>query len=143
MSLILKSAFPTFVVRHLPLLPDYANTVLGSLICFSVLQHWVAPYIARRMLGQEAWAKTSPRTRAGLYVSYLTDLRRFVLYESFIVSATRVVAFVHAVLVIPLATRCLNSPALNNNRAFGWDERCGPLVAISVACVPIGSCNLW
>lgn len=33
--------------------------------------------------------------------------------------------------MIPLAIRCLDSPALSADRAFGWDERAGTLFAIA------------
>ena len=33
--------------------------------------------------------------------------------------------------MIPLAIRCLDSPALSVDRAFGWDERAGTLFAVA------------
>jgi hypothetical protein len=45
----------------------------------------------------------------------------------------RGVSSIHVFIVIPLAIRCLDSPALSADRAFGWDERAGTLFAISAA----------
>jgi hypothetical protein len=38
---------------------------------------------------------------------------------------------IHVSIVIPLAIRCLDSPALSVDRAFGWDERVGTLFAVA------------
>ena len=38
---------------------------------------------------------------------------------------------IHVLIVVPLAIRCLDSPALSADRAFGWDERAGALFAIA------------
>ncbi|KAF9792113.1 DUF887-domain-containing protein [Thelephora terrestris] len=43
----------------------------------------------------------------------------------------RGVSLIHVAFVIPLAIRCLDSPALSADRAFGWDERAGTLFAIA------------
>lgn len=45
----------------------------------------------------------------------------------------RGVSMVHVSIVIPLAIRCLDSPTLSADRAFGWDGRAGDLFAISAA----------
>jgi len=41
------------------------------------------------------------------------------------------VSLVHVSIVVPLAIRCLDSPVLSADRAFGWDERAGTLFAIA------------
>ena len=42
-----------------------------------------------------------------------------------------VVSLVHALIIIPLSLRCLNSPVLDADRAFGWDPRVGTLASIA------------
>lgn len=37
----------------------------------------------------------------------------------------------HVLIVIPLAVRCLDFPALSADRAFGWDERAGAPLAVA------------
>lgn len=44
---------------------------------------------------------------------------------------SRVASFVHALLVLPMAARCLHLPALAADRAFGWDPRVGTLFAVT------------
>lgn len=43
----------------------------------------------------------------------------------------RGVSLIHVSIVIPLAIRCLDSPALYVDRAFGWDERAGTAFAVA------------
>ncbi|KAH8117182.1 DUF887-domain-containing protein [Phellopilus nigrolimitatus] len=43
----------------------------------------------------------------------------------------RVVSLVHALVIIPLALRSLDFPALNADRVFGWDPRVGTLTGIA------------
>lgn len=43
----------------------------------------------------------------------------------------RGVSLIHASIVVPLAIRCLDSPALSVDRAFGWDEKAGTLLAVA------------
>lgn len=44
---------------------------------------------------------------------------------------SRVSSLVHALLILPLAARCLHLPALLADRAFGWDSRVGTLFAVT------------
>ena len=43
----------------------------------------------------------------------------------------RGVSLIHVSVVIPLAIRCLDSPTLSADRAFGWDERVGTVFAVA------------
>jgi len=43
----------------------------------------------------------------------------------------RGVSLIHVSIVIPLAIRCLDSPTLSADRAFGWDERAGTPFAVA------------
>ncbi|KAJ3834716.1 DUF887-domain-containing protein [Lentinula raphanica] len=44
-----------------------------------------------------------------------------------------IVSQVHALVIVPLALRALNSPTLDQDRAFGWDDKSGSLQAIASA----------
>lgn len=44
---------------------------------------------------------------------------------------SHVASLVHALLILPLAARCLHIPALAADRAFGWDPRVGTLFAVT------------
>ena len=44
---------------------------------------------------------------------------------------SRVSSLVHALLILPLAARCLHLPTLSADRAFGWDPRVGTLFAVT------------
>ncbi|KAI0253546.1 DUF887-domain-containing protein [Lactifluus subvellereus] len=96
----------------LPLhLPDYLHTLLISTVCFAAVHHLAAPEFAQFLLGKKAWEALGPRVRVG--------------WQS------RVASLVHALLILPLAARCLHSPALAADRAFGWDPRIGTLFAVT------------
>ncbi|KLO10563.1 DUF887-domain-containing protein [Schizopora paradoxa] len=43
-----------------------------------------------------------------------------------------VVSLLHSIVIIPLAIRCLDSNALDEDRAFGWDDHVGSVLAISL-----------
>ena len=55
------------------------------------------------------------------------------LWSGFLLSNrnVHVVSLVHALIIIPLSLRCLNSPVLDADRAFGWDPRVGTLASIA------------
>lgn len=40
----------------------------------------------------------------------------------------------HALLVVPIAFQSLDVPALDHDRAFGWDDSVAKLYAISSGC---------
>jgi hypothetical protein len=42
-----------------------------------------------------------------------------------------VASLVHALIIIFLAGRCLHLPSLDENRAFGWHEDAGFVIAIA------------
>lgn len=63
---------------------------------------------------------SSAHTSSPVPVSQLLPLRN-----------CRGVSLIHVSIVIPLAARCLDSPTLSADRAFGWDERAGTVFAIS------------
>lgn len=50
---------------------------------------------------------------------------------------THVVSMFHSLLVVPIAFRSLDVPALDHDRAFGWDDSVAKLYAISSGCVSL------
>lgn len=44
---------------------------------------------------------------------------------------SRVASLVHALIILPLAARCLHLPKLEVDRAFGWDPRVGTVFAVT------------
>ncbi|KAH9071001.1 DUF887-domain-containing protein [Lactarius deliciosus] len=96
----------------LPLrLPDHLHTLLISTVGFAAVHHLAAPEFVRFLLGKKAWDALGTRERVG--------------WQS------RVASLVHALLILPLAARCLHIPALAADRAFGWDPRVGMLFAVT------------
>lgn len=43
----------------------------------------------------------------------------------------RVVSMAHALVIVPLAFLCLDVPELDQDRAFGYDDRVGHVCAIA------------
>ncbi|KAH9989938.1 DUF887-domain-containing protein [Russula vinacea] len=96
----------------LPLhLPDHLHTLFISTVGFAAVHHLAAPEFARFLLGKKGWDALGSRERVG--------------WQS------RVASLVHALLILPLAARCLHLPALAADRAFGWDPRVGTLFAVT------------
>ncbi|KAI0280522.1 TLC domain-containing protein, partial [Russula aff. rugulosa BPL654] len=91
-------------------LPGHLPTLLISTVGFAAIHHLGAPEFARFLLGKKGWDALGSRDRVG--------------WQS------RVASLVHALLILPMAARCLHLPALAADRAFGWDPRVGTLFAI-------------
>jgi hypothetical protein len=53
--------------------------------------------------------------------------------SQFVSRAVHVCSQIHAVIILPLALRCLALPELDADRAFGWHEHSGTLQAIASA----------
>jgi hypothetical protein len=118
----------------LPLhLPDHLPTLLISTVGFAAIHHLVAPEFAQFLIGKKAWDVLGARERVGWCVfSY----RNPPFYACCMLMdggarQSRVASLVHALLVLPLAARCLHIPALAADRAFGWDPRVGTLFAVT------------
>ncbi|KAI0064435.1 DUF887-domain-containing protein [Artomyces pyxidatus] len=95
----------------LPHISPHLSTLVLSVVAFTTLQQLATPLVARALLGSGAWSKLSRRARGGW--------------------RTRVVSMAHALLIVPLAFRCLGSPQLDRDRAFGWDDSAGTLYAVT------------
>ncbi|KDQ60907.1 hypothetical protein JAAARDRAFT_191041 [Jaapia argillacea MUCL 33604] len=95
-------------------LPAHLPTVLYSFTAFTVLNTIIGPLIWRAMGKEREWK------RRGL------DVRR----ESNNWSI-HLTSMVHALLICPLAFQCLDLPALDKDRAFGWDERVAGMAGVA------------
>jgi hypothetical protein len=116
----------------LPLrLPDHLATLLISTTGFAAIHHLAAPEFARFLLGKKAWDALRERERVGWCVSPSRAGRLLGPHPMLSYRQSRVASLVHALLILPLAGRCLHLPALAADRAFGWDPRVGTLFAVT------------
>jgi hypothetical protein len=134
----------------LPLhLPDHLHTLLISTVGFAAIHHLAAPEFAQFLVGKKAWDALGSRERVGwcvffsisiphLYIAVVARLVRALdcllmgwVLPDYYYRQSRVASLVHALLVLPLAARCLYLPALTTDRAFGWDPRVGTLFAVT------------
>ncbi|PAV23506.1 hypothetical protein PNOK_0057400 [Pyrrhoderma noxium] len=92
-------------------LPESAPNIVLSAICFWTVHIFISPVLSRVFFPGSYGRLRSSRDRNNWNV--------------------HVVSLVHALIIIPLSLRCLNSPVLNADRAFGWDPRVGTLASIA------------
>ncbi|EJU05642.1 DUF887-domain-containing protein [Dacryopinax primogenitus] len=96
---------------HLPYLPAYVPVILRAFIAFNfsnILSSMLSPYVSK------TYATLPKKTRHAWDV--------------------RFTSLVHAILVVYLAWRTMDKPALVQDRAFGWDPESGTMASIAVAC---------
>ncbi|KAG7448052.1 DUF887-domain-containing protein [Guyanagaster necrorhizus] len=91
-------------------LPPHLPTLLAALAFFTFIHLLVAP-LASHAFFPDTYGKMGQRARNNWCI--------------------HIVSQVHVTMVIPLALGCLNFEALDRDRAFGWDDRVGRLIAIS------------
>ncbi|KAJ3782359.1 DUF887-domain-containing protein [Lentinula aff. detonsa] len=91
--------------------PEHLNTFLSSLFFFLAIHQAFAPLVSGWM--SSSFRKMNRRGKNNWSI--------------------HVVSQVHAVVIVPLALRALNSPVLDRDRAFGWDDQTGSLQAIASA----------
>ncbi|KAJ7137668.1 TLC domain-containing protein [Mycena epipterygia] len=94
----------------LPKLRPYLSLFLASFAFFTVVHGAVVPLIARVCFPSQ-WARLGARARNNW--------------------AVHICSQIHAVLIVPLALRCLALPELDADRAFGWHERSGTVQAVA------------
>lgn len=114
-------------------LPDHLHTLLISTVGFAVAHHLAAPEFARFLLGKKAWDALGVRERVGwcvvIRLLWVRADRKSLVRAPF--RQSRVASLIHALLILPLAARCLHIAALAADRAFGWDPRVGTLFAVT------------
>ncbi|KAJ4487719.1 TLC domain-containing protein [Lentinula aciculospora] len=92
--------------------PQHLNTFLTSLFFFLAIHQTFAPLISGWL--SSSFRKMNSRGKNNWSI--------------------RVVSQLHALAIVPLALRALDSPVLDKDRAFGWDEdKSGSLQAIASA----------
>ncbi|KAK7061813.1 TLC domain-containing protein [Favolaschia claudopus] len=98
--------------RHLPKLRPHLPTFVASLVLFTAIHLVLVPLFARYLFYAQ-WKGMGKRKRNNW--------------------AIHIVSQVHALVVLPLALRCLALPELNEDRVYGWHERSGTVQAVAAA----------
>ncbi|EIN07188.1 DUF887-domain-containing protein [Punctularia strigosozonata HHB-11173 SS5] len=91
-------------------LPNNAATIVKSFAFFTAVHLVVGPALSS-WLSPATFGKMNKRQRNQW--------------------SNRVVALVHAIIIVPLAARCASNPVLERDRAFGWDDPSGTVIAIA------------
>ncbi|KAF7295403.1 TLC domain-containing protein [Mycena indigotica] len=98
------------VYAFLPKIQPYVSVLLGSFAFFNVI-HLVAVPLFANLFFPTQWAKMNSRARNNW--------------------AIHICSQAHALVILPLAWRCIGLPELDADRAFGWHERNGTVQAIA------------
>jgi hypothetical protein len=112
-------------------LPEHVPTILISFFVFLSVHLIVAPGLSQSLF-PDAFGNAARKARNSWCVCRPGVL---LLGRSRPRRSVHVVSQLHALLVVALATRCLGLQDLNNDHAFGWDERVGFVHAIACGCV--------
>ncbi|OCH88202.1 hypothetical protein OBBRIDRAFT_795479 [Obba rivulosa] len=110
-ELITELARPLARALDLPHLPEHAPVLLTAFAGFFWLHLVGAPALSRRLAPQSYTALKSRRQVNNWNI--------------------QVVSLLHVFVVLPLAVRCLDSPALAADKATGWDPRVGTVYAVA------------
>ncbi|KAG0705090.1 DUF887-domain-containing protein [Suillus ampliporus] len=89
---------------------DFADVILLSFVFFTVVHNNLSPTVSE-VLFPVSYGKAGKRARNNWDI--------------------RVASLVHALIIIFLTGRCLNLPSLNENRAFGWHDDAGFVIAVA------------
>ncbi|KAJ6630550.1 TLC domain-containing protein [Mycena sp. CBHHK59/15] len=103
-------AVPRIVDQALPKLHAHLPTFLASFAFFNVVHLVVVPLLGR-LVSPSQWKSMGARARNNW--------------------AIHICSQIHALVIIPLAMRCLALPELDKDRAFGWHERSGTVQAVA------------
>ncbi|KIJ35751.1 hypothetical protein M422DRAFT_782436 [Sphaerobolus stellatus SS14] len=90
-------------------LPEHFPTLVGAFVFFQLLE-WTAPVFLRR-LSPIHFGQANARTQLNWSI--------------------RVVSTVHALVIIAMAVACMNSPELEKDKAFAFNERVGRMTAVA------------
>ncbi|ESK84900.1 duf887 family protein [Moniliophthora roreri MCA 2997] len=93
-------------------LPAHIPTLICSFFLFLFIHQVAAPLISP-IVASESWSKLRGRRGRNNWCIHI-------------------VSQVHVLVCVPLALRALYLPALDKDRAFGWDDRVGTLTAFSL-----------
>ncbi|KAL5490168.1 hypothetical protein ACEPAI_5001 [Sanghuangporus weigelae] len=92
-------------------LPEYAHVIAASSLSFFFIHLVLAPLLSKALFPRSYGQLKSRRSRNNWNI--------------------RIVSLIHALTVIPLAFKSLYLPALDADRAFGWDPRYGTVGGIA------------
>ncbi|EJD05690.1 DUF887-domain-containing protein [Fomitiporia mediterranea MF3/22] len=92
-------------------LPEHADVVAISSLFFLTVHQFIGPRLSKALFPRSYGQLKTRRDRNNWNI--------------------RVVSLVHALVIIPLAFRNVSLPALDADRAFGWDSRQGLLGGIA------------
>ncbi|KAL6301783.1 DUF887-domain-containing protein [Sparassis latifolia] len=104
-------AHPIARVFDLPYLPPHFPALVYAFLGFYALHLVVSPLLSARLF-PVSYGKLATRRQINNW-------------------NIQVVSFLHVFVVVPLAARCLWSESLNEDRAFGWDDKLGTTVAVA------------
>jgi hypothetical protein len=117
---------------HLPHLAGHFPTMMLSFLIWNNIQHIISPYFSPYLSTAYAEYARIQRTKRGKNIGAKNDAKQRA-NKSLEGWHAHSVAFLHAVVIIPLAIGSLGLPALDGvrERAFGWDDRVGMVHAIT------------
>ncbi|KAL5533261.1 hypothetical protein ACEPAF_5037 [Sanghuangporus sanghuang] len=92
-------------------LPEYAHVIAASSLSFFFIHLVLAPLLSKALFPRSYGQLKSHRSRNNWNI--------------------HIVSLIHALTVIPLAFKSLYLPALDADRAFGWDPQYGTLAGIA------------
>ncbi|KAJ7047074.1 DUF887-domain-containing protein [Mycena alexandri] len=96
--------------QALPRLNPHLSVLLASFALFNVVHLVVVPILGRVLVPAQ-WKCLNARARNNW--------------------AAHICSQLHAIIILPLALRCLALPELDADRAFGWHERSGTVQAVA------------
>lgn len=114
--------------QALPKLRPHLSLLLGSFLLFNLVHLVVVPLIGHTFYGAQ-WKSLNARTRNNWSVLLCAVARKTT--QPLCIRAIRVCSQIHALIILPLALRCLWLPELDADRAFGWHERSGTVQAVA------------
>lgn len=112
-AVLTRLGYPVADALDLPELPPHFPTLVYAFLGWYCLHLFISPVLSR-VFFPETYGKLKTRRQINNW-------------------NIQVVSFLHVFVVVPLAARCLTSENLNNDKAYGWDEKLGTMLAVSCA----------
>jgi hypothetical protein len=129
---------------HLPHLAEHFPTIMLSFLIWNTIQYILSPYFSPYLSTAYAEYARNQRSKRGKSSNSKQDAKQRAnkLLEGWHAHS---VAFLHAVVIIPLAIGCLGFPALDGvrERAVGWDDRVGMVHAVTCGYVVSNHLVYW
>jgi hypothetical protein len=116
---------------NLTALSPHFDVAVYSGLFFTLSQHVIVPALSR-LLAPKSYGSLKGRFGRNKWCAHSSWRQRSLCIDTVLnPRANRGVSMIHALVVVPLALRSLNSPGLAADKAFGWDDRVGTLSAIA------------